>query len=139
MTGTASGNLVQGNFIGTNLAGTGAVGNSLGVSLESTVTNNTIGGTTGGVGNTIAFNAGVGVSVATGAGTGNSIQGNSIHSNSGLGIDMGSAGVTANDLGDADTGPNNLQNFPVLTSALSGDNTVIAGTRNSTANTSCTG
>ena len=65
--------------------------------------NNTIGGTTAGAGNTIANNNGVGVSV-TGAGTGNGILGNSISANTGLGIDLGVAGVTPNDPGDADGG-----------------------------------
>jgi hypothetical protein len=52
---------------------------------------------------------------------------NSIHSNGGLGIDLGNDGVTPNDPGDADDGPNQLQNYPVLASAvlLSSGNTRI--------------
>ena len=43
--------------------------------------------------------------------------------------------MTANDTGDADTGPNNLQNFPKLTSVSNGGGmTTINGTLNSTAN-----
>jgi len=64
--------------------------------------------------NTIAFNAARGVFVS--GGTGNAILSNSIFANTGLGIDIGDVGVTPNDTGDGDSGPNNLQNFPVLTS-----------------------
>ena len=42
--------------------------------------------------------------------------------------------MTPNDLGDLDTGPNNLQNFPVLTSAVLGS-TIVGGTLNSLATT----
>ena len=50
-------------------------------------------------------------------GAGNTFTRNSITNNGALGIDLGTDGVTANDAGDADTGPNNLQNSPVLISA----------------------
>ena len=49
---------------------------------------------------------------------------NSIFSNGGLGIDLAVDGVTANDLGDGDTGPNGLLNFPVITSAVESGGTV---------------
>jgi len=45
---------------------------------------------------------------------------NSIDSNGGLGIDLGGDGVTANDRLDEDSGPNELQNFPEITSVTSG-------------------
>jgi titin len=136
--GGTTGNQVLGNFIGTKVNGTAALGNSDGgVLIASSASNNTIGGTMSGEGNTIAFNGGAGVFADSTAGTGNAIRRNSIHDNGSLGIDLGPVGVTANDANDPDTGPNNRQNFPVLTSATSGGgNTTIMGTLNSTPNTS---
>ena len=134
---TATDNVVQGNFIGTEVDGTSRLGNSGdGVRILGfgSATNNTIGGTASNTANIIAFNSGDGVRVDSG--TGNVIPTNSIFSNTGLGIDLAPNGVTANDTGDGDTGANNRQNFPVLTSASSTvDGTDVEGTLNSAANT----
>lgn len=71
-------------------------------------------------GNVIRGNGGAGVGIIGGNARNNAIYANTdISANGGLGIDLvGTAGVTANDAGDADTGPNALQNFPVVTSVV---------------------
>lgn len=137
----ATGNVIEGNLIGTGIGGTGAMGNaSYGVSINAS--NNQVGGTAAGAANVIASNQLGGVIVT--AGTGNAILSNSIHDNVGLGIDLFSptdpaSHVTPNDPGDADTGANNLQNYPVLSSSTTGGGTtVIGGTLNSTPNTTFT-
>jgi len=78
-------------------------------------------------GNLIAFNGGDGIEVTDNS-TGNGLRGNSIHSNGGLGIDLGGDGITLNDAGDADAGPNNFINFPVLSTATNGAATRVTGT-----------
>lgn len=125
---------IQGNRIGPNAAGNSALGNDNGgIGILAGASSSLIGGTGAGEGNIIAFNTTSGI-WNNGSGTAHRILGNSIHSNSGLGLDLGFDGVTANDMGDGDTGPNNLQNFPVLTDAVvSGGNTTITGTFNSNA------
>jgi titin len=130
-------NLVAGNYLGTDVTGTMALGNQNGVVVTAGAQNNQIGSPTA-PGNLIAFNRGWGVLVRGTTTVSNRIQGNSIHSNANRGIDLGQDGNTANDGGDADTGPNNLQNFPVLVTALSGPTTQITGTLNSLANTTFT-
>jgi hypothetical protein len=132
-TGT-SGNLVLGNDIGTDLTGTNALGNGFAnVILLGGATGNFIGGI--GAGNVVAFAGGPGVVLYDSGTTNNSIRGNSIFSNTALGINFSDDGVISNDVGDADTGPNDLQNFPVITNAVvSGSNTIVSGSLNSATN-----
>jgi hypothetical protein len=139
---SASNVLVQGNLIGTDITGTVALGNAGdGVLIQGN--QNTVGGLTAGAGNIIAFNGAAGVTVSEGTnGTlipvGDAILSNLIFNNAALGIDLGGDGVTPND-SRGHTGPNNFQNFPVLTQAQSsGGSTTITGTLNSTPSTTFT-
>ncbi len=52
------------------------------------------------------------------SGLGNRITQNSIYSNGTLGIDLAADGVTPNDPQDPDLGPNERQNFPIITEAI---------------------
>lgn len=142
----ASGNIIQGNFIGTDITGKMALPNfDWGIRIFENSQNNIIGGIESGAGNTIAFNRRAGIIISRPSFPdlpviNNSIRGNSIFFNGELGIDLTGntgVGVTPNDSCDADTGVNNLQNYPVLTSAFSnGTNTNITGSLNSTASAS---
>ena len=139
-----SGNVVAGNYLGTRASGFLPLGNGIaGVRLLGAGTaNNIIGGLKAGAGNLIAFNGG-GVAgttkagiLAPDAGLGNTLLSNTIHSNNGLGIDLTGDGVTINDSGDVDTGPNGLQNYPVLTlAAPSPGKTALRGQLNGRPNT----
>jgi len=107
-----------------------------GISVQPFASDNQIGGFA--VGNGIANNTGNAIEVLGAGPTGgvhNLISMNSIVQNGGLGIKLG-AGTTPlpNDAGDVDTGPNALQNFPVITSASVAASVVtFAGTLNSNA------
>jgi uncharacterized repeat protein (TIGR01451 family) len=136
-------NLIQGNYIGVDVTGVNGLGNGTNPQFPGngvrivTANGTTIGGTVVGAANIIANNVGSGILVESGVN--HALQGNSIYNNTGLGIDLGTIGVTANDPGDGDTGPNNLQNFPLITSALTrATGTTVAGTLNSTANSTFT-
>jgi Domain of unknown function (DUF4347)/Cadherin-like/Right handed beta helix region/Cadherin domain/SdrD B-like domain len=135
----AAGNIVNNNFIGLGNDGITAVANTgSGVFLFDGATNNLIGGTVGFSYNKIMHNGAAGVFISTTglSSTGNAILGNEIALNTGLEIDLGLSGVNPNDIGDGDSGVNDLQNFPVLTSASSiGGTTTITGSLNSVANT----
>lgn len=130
--------VLQGNYIGTNGTGDGAIGNHTG-GIYLAANDVTIGGTSAGEGNIIAFNGAFpthpGIEVL-GSSLRNAIFGNSIFANAGIGIDLGGDGVTPNDSCDVDTlVANNSQNYPVLTSALPAiGNTIVQGTLNSRPN-----
>ncbi|MDR4503110.1 MAG: DUF4347 domain-containing protein [Nitrospirales bacterium] len=138
--GASSGHIIQGNYIGTDATGTVNLGNQEnGVLFENGASSNLLGGENAGESNTIAFNgqggsftAGIDVSDTTSIG--NALLGNVLYSNVGIGIDLNSGplGVTPNDADDGDTGGNNLQNYPVLTtvSLKTASQVVIAGTFN---------
>jgi hypothetical protein len=72
-------------------------------------------------------------------GTNNLISVNRINANASLGIDLKGDGVTPNDTGDGDSGPNQLQNFPIITNVQFRDVSLlrymdIFGTLNTTPN-----
>ncbi|HEX4796685.1 MAG TPA: PKD domain-containing protein [Humisphaera sp.] len=138
--GVVSGDVIEGNFIGTKADGVSPLGNGFdGVSVAAdfglgtngfSVIGGMIGGTDPGAGNVIAFNGHAGVNILAGQNIG--ILSNRIFANASLGIDLNGNGVTPNDAGDADSGDNNLQNYPVLaTAATDGVKTTITGTLNS--------
>jgi hypothetical protein len=119
-------NRVEGNLIGTQANGVSPLGNTYdGVVVAIWAGHNTVGGAADGTRNVIAFNGRDGVRIAEDS-TGNRVSRNSIYANAGLGINLvggveDSQGVTINDHNDADTGPNDLQNYPVLTAGVGGD------------------
>jgi hypothetical protein len=140
------GNLVLGNAgNGIRVAGGFAQGNTI---AGNTVVSNDLQGmrmefgpNTVGPLNVIVQNGDNGVRVSPTA-PGTRITGNQIGNNAALGINLSGGtqntfGVTANDTDDPDTGANNLQNFPVLTSAIrsSVGITTVTGSLNSTPST----
>ena len=122
---SASGVLVFGNRIGLDAEGEPTLGNSTGISANAGANDALIGSTLlPNLGNEIAGNQNHGVNLFNDETTlGISIRGNRIFDNGGLGIALDGAGFTPtpNDPGDADTGPNQLQNFPEIASATAGE------------------
>ena len=96
-----------------------------------------------GEGNVIAFNALNGISIAgfVGDNTSWAILGNSIHDNARLGITLATSGCgaivpTPNDHCDTDGGANDLQNYPLITSAsFNNGNVILSGSLDSVSST----
>ena len=112
----SSGNSVQGNFIGTNAAGTAALGNSrYGINLfTAAASNNTVGGNTAAARNLISGNLNGGVIIQ---GAGNSLQGNYIGTNA--------AGTAA--VGNNYWGIRNVASDTAIGGAGAGEGNVISG------------
>ena len=139
----SQGNTIGGNVIGycqtgvtihsdNNVVQSNRIGDSFGSALPISMTGIAISGSGNLIsGNRVASTGADGIAVGS-SGRRNSILSNSISNNGSgpgdLGIDLQSDGLTPNDPGDADTGANDLQNHPVLTSAkVSGNNVTIMG------------
>jgi hypothetical protein len=133
------GNAVYGNLVGTQRDGKSPLGNTWS-GLYISGDNNAVGKAAASYANTIAFNEHQGVYVPSYNGessVGNSIISNSIFSNGLIGTELGNGeGPTPNDVGDADAGSNNLQNYPVLSSAMKSTTgkTTVKGKLNSNPN-----
>ncbi|MBN1301824.1 MAG: hypothetical protein JW995_11475 [Melioribacteraceae bacterium] len=128
-----SGNIIEGNYIGTDCTGKNFLGNHLGIniadplSIENVIIGNLVSGNTAhGIAvrgkyttvkeNVVSYNDMIGIKIYENA-VNNTISRNSVFSNAWLGIDLLGDWVTPNDSGDTDSGPNNLMNFPVIESA----------------------
>ena len=123
---TTDQNSITGNLIGTDATGTLAVGNATTGVHISAGDNNSVGA------NTIANNGSNGVTLE--GGQGNYVSINKIRDNGGLGISLKSNTTQEpNDAGDADSGPNGLQNYPIIRSiVINGGTATVTGTLNST-------
>jgi Ca2+-binding RTX toxin-like protein len=122
----ASGNVIEGNSIGTNAAGTSAEPNRMGVKIDLGASDNTVGGDAANAGNIIDFNSEYGVDIDNSVGynaTGNAILGNSIYANTTSGIAL-TNGATAGSSAS-----------PVVNAVYtSGTSTSVVGSLTSTAN-----
>jgi len=132
-TAGTTGNMVEGNLIGSNAAGNGALPNAFhGVVINGGATGNTIGGTADEAGNVISGNARVGVVISNATTTGNVVQGNLIGTdvagsgalpNNAHGV-LITGGATGNTIGGTADGAGNV----VSGNSLNGVKVVGAGT-----------
>jgi parallel beta-helix repeat protein len=146
-----AGNLIGANGTGIIMSATNASkpsassiqGNEIAWNIEGgifvTGSDHQIGGLAPGAGNHIQSNH-FGIAIFGAQSIRNRILSNLIEKNgTSTGIDLGGDGPIPNDFGDSDTGPNNLQNFPDVTSfQAAGGNTVVKGELHSRPSTTFT-
>ena len=130
----ATGNAIQGNYIGTNMDGTASVENGAGILISSGATETIIGGTAGGAGNLVSGNAEDGVHIIGVGTSSNAIIGNLIGTNADGSADLGNGGngiriaspgniVGGTEIGEGNVLSGNDDNGIVI----SGDQNVILG------------
>ena len=138
---------VRGNSLGVAADGNTALGNGNTyagfhcIEITNYSYQNIIGGETSGAANRIAYaptRAGInyaGIRVREFSNN-NLLSGNSIFGNGGLAIDLQGYQVTPNDACDIDSGANQVQNYPILSQAVTGTTLGIRGSLNSAPNQS---
>lgn len=113
----ADSNFVVSNRIGVASDNTSPLGNgAAGIVMYAGSVNNRIG--LPGQGNIIAHHDTAGILVMDNTTLCNTFSSNSIYGNNYLGIEIMPPGVNLNDATDADNGPNDMMNFPVITTAV---------------------
>src|SRR5438067_414181 len=119
--GTVYSAFIVGNFIGVLPDGETLAANDRGIRLPDhpdsalTVDYTVVGGSDPASRNVISGHSDYGVS-GGGIVQGNYVGTNAILHNRQIGIDLGGDGATPNDTNDADSGPNNFQNYPLISS-----------------------
>lgn len=138
----SSGNIVQNNSVGASL-NSGAGNNGAGIGVIFAAHGNTIGasqsGSPNGGANLIVESGGPGVWISNSGGAGNRVLANAIYANGGMSIDLGAAGASPNQASNPAVGPNNLQNYPVLSTAVRNQSAMtvrVGGSLHSVPNTS---
>lgn len=136
----ATGNAVQYNLIGEDVDGGAAANAGAGVLINLSARNNTIGAPLDATwgGNIVGHGGGAGVWISTSGGTGNRVLDNAFRGNAGIDIDLAQAGASANQASNPAEGPNALQNYAVLTTAVrdpASSTETVTGTLASAANT----
>jgi hypothetical protein len=126
---------VQGNAFGSTFLGNSYNPNGLAnIALLTNPSKSLIGGTNPAEENLLANGN---PSVLINSGLNNAVRGNRFLFPAGMLIDLIGEGPTLNDAGDADNGPNGLQNYPLFTVITNnGTNTALSGTLNSLPNAS---